>query len=207
MLIGQPHPPRLQRGFNLIELMIGIAILGVLVTLGLPNMSAWLQNAQVRTAAEGVMSGLNLARSEALRRNTTVRFQFTTTLNSSCALSTTGKNWVVSQADPTGLCDVSPSETTAPQIIQSKSSVEGTTNAIITATGGSQVSFNGLGRTTGAGNMTAIDVTNSTGGACQGTDGVGGGPMRCLRVQVTSGGQVRMCDPAVSAATDPRFCP
>jgi type IV fimbrial biogenesis protein FimT len=170
-------------------------------------MSTWLQNSQVRTAAEGVISGLNLARSEALRRNTTVRFQFTTTLTASCALSTTGKNWVVSQADPTGLCNVAPSETTAPQIIQAKSSVEGTTNAVITATGGSQFSFNGLGRSTGAGNMTAIDVTNTTGGACQGADGIGGGPIRCLRVQISSGGQVRMCDPAVTATTDPRYCP
>lgn len=199
-------PRNAQRGFNLIELMIGIAVLGVLLTLGLPSMSAWLQNAQLRTAAEGVMSGLSLARSEALRRNSTVRFQFTTTLDASCALSTAGKNWVVSQADPTGACNVAPSETAAPQIIQAKASVEGTTNAVITATGGSSYNFNGLGRATGAGNMTSIDITNPTGGACQGTDGVGGGPMRCLRVQISTGGQVRMCDPAVSAATDPRFC-
>lgn len=199
--------PGSMQGFNLIELLIGIAILGVLLTVGLPSMSTWLQNAQLRTAAEGVMSGLNLARSEALRRNNTVRFQFTTTLDASCALSTTGKNWVVSLSDPTGLCNVAPSETAAPQIVQAKSSVEGTTNAVITATGGSSVTFSGLGRTSGAGQMTAVDITNPTGGACQGTDGVGGGPMRCLRVQITSGGQVRMCDPAVSATTDPRYCP
>ncbi len=199
--------PGSMQGFNLIELLIGIAILGVLLTIGLPSMSTWLQNAQLRTAAEGVMSGLNLARSEALRRNSTARFQFTTTLDASCALSTTGKNWVVSLSDPTGLCNVAPSETVAPQIVQAKSSVEGTTNAVISATGGSSVTFSGLGRTSGAGQMTAVDITNPTGGACQGPDGVGGGPMRCLRVQITSGGQVRMCDPAVTATTDPRYCP
>lgn len=198
---------RAARGFNLVELMIGIAVLGILITLGMPSMSTWLQNAQLRTAAEGVISGLNLARSEALRRNSTVRFQFTTTLTSACALSTTGKNWVVSQVDPTSACDVAPSETAAPQIIQAKASVEGTTNAVITATGGSSVSFNGLGRATGLGNMTQIDISNNTGGACQGADGVGGGPMRCLRVQISTGGQVRMCDPAVSTVTDPRYCP
>ncbi len=203
----QPRLPRRSKGFNLIELMVGIAVLGILFTLGLPSMSAWLQNAQIRTAAEGVVSGLNLARSEALRRNSTVRFQFTTTLTSSCALSLTGKNWVVSQADPTGLCNVSPSETVAPQIIQAKSSAEGTTNAIITATGGTSVTFSGLGRVSGAGQMTQVDVTNTVGGACQGANGIGGGPMRCMRIQITSGGQVRMCDPAVSDTTDPRYCP
>jgi hypothetical protein len=30
--------------------------------------------------------------------------------------------------------------------------------------------------------------------------------MRCLRVNVASGGDVRMCDPAVLDNTDPRFC-
>jgi type IV fimbrial biogenesis protein FimT len=193
-------------GFNLIELMVGVAVLGILLVVGLPSMTTWLQNAQIRTAAEGVISGLNLARAEALRRNAPVRFQFTTTLDASCALSLTGTNWVVSLADPTGLCHVAPSETAAPQILQAKSSAEGATNAIVTATGGSSVTFTGLGRPSGAGQMTQVDITNTVGGACQGADGVGGGPMRCMRVQISTGGQVRMCDPAVTAATDPRFC-
>jgi hypothetical protein len=30
--------------------------------------------------------------------------------------------------------------------------------------------------------------------------------MRCLRVVVSSSGSVRMCDPAVTDATDPRAC-
>jgi type IV fimbrial biogenesis protein FimT len=202
-----PGARRRMQGFNLIELMIGIAIMGVLITIGLPNLSTWLQNAQIRTAADGVLSGLNLARAEALRRNAPVRFQFTTTLDAGCALSTTGRNWVVSLADPTAQCNVAPSETAAPQILQAKSSVEGTPNAVITATGGSSVTFNGLGRASGAGQITAVDITNTTGGACQTSDGTAGGPMRCLRVQISAGGQTRLCDPAVTSATDPRFCP
>lgn len=194
------------QGFNLIELLTGVAVLGVLVAIGLPSLSAWIQNAQIRTAAEGVMSGLNLARAEALRRNAPVRFQFTTTLDASCALSASGANWVVSLADPTGLCGIAPSETVAPQILQAKSSAEGTTNAVVAATGGSSITFTGLGRPSSAGQMSQVDVTNTVGGACQGADGIGGGPMRCLRIQISSGGQVRMCDPAVTAATDPRFC-
>jgi hypothetical protein len=31
--------------------------------------------------------------------------------------------------------------------------------------------------------------------------------MRCMRVVVSTGGQVRMCDPQVLDATDPRVCP
>jgi type IV fimbrial biogenesis protein FimT len=191
-------------GFSIIELMIGLTVLGILIMVGLPSLATWLQNTQIRTAAESMQSGLQLARAEALRRNTTVRFQLTTTLAAGCALSATGTNWVVSQADPTGACQVDPSDTTAPQIIQKKAGTEGATNAVITATGGSSVTFNGLGRVVGANPITRVDITNTKGGACK-TSG-GEEPMRCLRVTVSTAGQVRMCDPSVTDVTDPRAC-
>jgi hypothetical protein len=31
--------------------------------------------------------------------------------------------------------------------------------------------------------------------------------MRCLRIRISTGGEVKMCDPAVIDATDPRICP
>ena len=84
------------RGFTLVELMIALAILGTLIMLALPSMVTWIQNTQIRTAAEGMYAGLTLARSEALRRNTTVRFQLVDTLTSGCGYSVSGTNWVVS---------------------------------------------------------------------------------------------------------------
>jgi prepilin-type N-terminal cleavage/methylation domain-containing protein len=63
----------LRAGFTIIELMITLAVLGVLLALGMPSISSWLQNTQIRTAAEGMVSGLQLARAEALRRNANVR--------------------------------------------------------------------------------------------------------------------------------------
>lgn len=192
-------------GFTIIELMITLAVLGVLITLGLPSMSAWLQNTQIRGGAEGMISGLQLARAEALRRNASVRFQLVTDLTGGCALSDTGKSWVVSQTDPTALCDLSPSDTVAPQIVQKKGASEGSPNAAVTATGGNVAVFNGLGRLTGAGNITQIDIKNTQGGDCQKADGTGG-PMRCLRIMVSTGGGIRMCDPIVTIADDPRTC-
>ncbi len=138
-----------------------------------------------------------------------LRFQLTTSLDSSCALSTTGTNWVVSLADPTGACDVNPSDTVAPQIIQKKSGAEGSQRAVITATGSTTIYFNGLGRLAnpgGAANITQIDITNPTGGTCQHADAANG-TMRCLRITIAAGGgESKMCDPAVTDNTDPRFC-
>jgi type IV fimbrial biogenesis protein FimT len=191
-------------GFTLIELMIGLTVLGIILMIGLPSLATFIQNTQIRTAAEGIQSGLQLARAEALRRNTTVRFQLVDTLAATCVLSATGTNWVVSLADPTGACDIAPSDTTAPQIVQKKDGAEGAANATIAATGGSSVTFNGIGRVTGAGPITRVDIRNAKGGACK--TAAADEPMRCLAVTISSGGQVRMCDPAVTDLTDPRAC-
>lgn len=188
------------RGFSLIELMIGLAVFGIVMMVGLPNLTTWIQNSQIKTAAEGLQAGMQSARAEALRRNTSVRFQLVNALTGSCALSTAGGNYVVSLTDPTGACNTAPSE--AGPILQTWTSSEGTRNAVIAATGGSVVTFNGLGRVVGAGNFTALNITNPTGGTCQAS----GGTMRCLRLTLSTGGQIRMCDPAVTDTADPRYC-
>jgi len=188
-------------GFTLIEVMITLAVLSLLLMVGLPGMATWLQNTQIRASAEATQAGLHVARAEALRRNAPVRFQLVDTLAAGCALSNTGTSWVVSLADPTGACDAVESDAAAPQILQKRSGAEGSPNATVNATGGSSAVFNGLGRVSGAGAITQIDVRNPAGGNCQPA-----GPMRCLRLLVTNGGQVRMCDPAVMDNTDPRFC-
>ena len=188
-----------QGGMSLIELMIGIVVLGILLALGAPTFSRWTQSSQIRNAAEAIHNGLMLARAEAVRRNTAVRFQLVTTTTSACALSDTGANWVVSLDSPAGACDAAPSDNVAPRIVQVRSAAEGSRNAAVDAGGVSLITFNGTGQATG-GAPAAINVTNPTGGAC-----AAGGPMRCMRVTVATGGQIRMCDPA-RAADDPQGC-
>jgi type IV fimbrial biogenesis protein FimT len=191
-----------QRGFSLIELMIGVAVLSILILAGLPSMTAWIQNTQIKSAAEAMQSGLQLARAEALRRNSSVRFQLVDSLTSGCSLSITGASWVVSLEDAAGKCDIAPSEGTSPKTLQKKDVSEGARNASATATGGDTVIFNGLGRMLGGTGLSQIDISNPTGGTCQ----TEGGAMRCLRIRVTTGGDMRMCDPAVTDSADPRFC-
>jgi type IV fimbrial biogenesis protein FimT len=65
-----------QRGFNLIELMITIVILGILLMVGLPAYTDWMQNLKIRSAAESVQNGLQVARSTAIARNTQVSLVF-----------------------------------------------------------------------------------------------------------------------------------
>jgi type IV fimbrial biogenesis protein FimT len=191
--------------------MVGIVIVALLFALSAPSFTTWIQGTQIRTAAEALQNGLMLARAEAVRRNTLVRFQLTDTLDNNCApvsaATNTVVNWVVSLADPSGACasaipDPSDPNPAAPAIIQTRAGAEGSTNALV-ATPQSTVVFNGLGRITPipAGNID-FNITNPVGGSCA-TDG---GTMHCLRINVSPSGQIRMCDP-MFPSTDPKGCP
>ena len=202
-----------QQGVTLIELLTALIIIGLVFGLGVPSFGGWIQNAQIRTAAEAIQNGLQLARVEAVRRNMTVRFQLTNTATNACALSATGANWVVSLNDATGKCanaaadpplPPTASNPANPYIIQARSAAEGSPNVSVSANPATTtIIFNGLGRLTPvpAGN---INITvSSPSGTCVDARG----SLRCLRVVVSMDGQIRMCDPAVTSATDPRYCP
>lgn len=196
------------RGFTLIELLVTIVVIGIVMMIGLPNIATWLQNTQIRNSAEAMIAGLQLARAEALRRNRQVRFSLVDNLDATCNLAATGRNWVVSIADPTSKCDTAVSETADPFILQKRSSEEGSQNAVVSSTVPA-VTFTGLGNVSGgvlssAAGAMQISISNPSGGACK--TPAGNEPMRCLLVVVGASGSVRMCDPAVTDATDPRRC-
>lgn len=195
------------RGITIIELMIGLAIVALVLFVAVPAFTIFLQNQQIKNAAQTVMTGLSSARAEAIRRNQAVRFQFVSNLTAGCALSTTSLAWVVSLANPAGNCEAEPGDMgTAAQIIEKRSATEGTRNVAIATTGGSTVTFTGLGRIAGGG-ITQVDFSNVT-GTCEHVSVTG--KMRCMRVQIAPGGEARMCDPKVAVpvppAIDPRAC-
>jgi type IV fimbrial biogenesis protein FimT len=55
-------------GFTLLEALVVMALLGLMVSLAAPAMSALRQQHQLQAQAEGLLDSLVLARSEALRR-------------------------------------------------------------------------------------------------------------------------------------------
>jgi type IV fimbrial biogenesis protein FimT len=63
---------RYQNGFTLYELLITMLIVGVVLGLGLPNLTAFTQNSRVTTTANDLHSSLYLARSEAARAKTNI---------------------------------------------------------------------------------------------------------------------------------------
>jgi len=212
-----------QRGFTIVEIMISLVVIGVLIGLGAPGFVEWLQNQQIRAAAEATLNGLQVARGEAVRRNAPVRFQLVSDLTSSCVLASdsvsapVSVSWVVSLADPSGACDATTDSGQIPspagRILQRRTSAEGSPNAVATSVfvpsppaapapqAASTVTFAALGNVIANADATPsinkIDVTNAR---------VSPSAMRPLRLVVNSGGSVRMCDPSLTAS-DTRGCP
>jgi len=198
-----------QRGFTLIEIMIALVIVSILLFAAAPAFTAWIQNTRIRTTGDSILTGLQLARAEAVRRNTPMSLSLTDSADNTCALSTAGTSWVISQANPAGACGTAPSDTAAPpdpRIFQTRTASEGSGNTTVAAQD-SVFTYNGMGRLTAAPTAPGnIDIRNPAGGAC-----APGGPMRCLRIVVSLGGLgnlgglARMCDPA-RPNTDPQGC-
>jgi type IV fimbrial biogenesis protein FimT len=194
-----------QRGVTLIELMIAVAVVTLLLALGTSSFSLWLKNSQTRSAAEAVQNGLQLARAEAVKRNSFVRFELT---------DSTGQiAWNVGCVTVTSTPD-------CPATIQSRTAAEGGGNArvgistvaipvpapagqyanALAAGSGlpAGVTFDGFGRVPTANigsDLARIDVTNAASAAA-----------RRLVITVGSGGQVRMCDPALQHVANAQGC-
>jgi type IV fimbrial biogenesis protein FimT len=169
-----------QAGVTIIELLIGIALLGLLVGMGVPTFRSWIQNSQVRTAADTVINGVQLARSEAIRRNKPVEF-----------ILRTGADWSVVLVSP---------RTT----LTERKGSSGSKNAVFNATpaGADRVTFNPIGAPAGSNQdgsfpIQQIDITSS-----QSVTG-----LRPLRIVISVSGSVRMCDPDSNLPVgDPRRC-
>lgn len=186
---------RVARGFTLIELMVGVAMISLILYFMVPSMGVWMQSSQIRTATESIYSGLQLARTEAVRRNTAVELVFT-----SVAGGGNETDWAVRCVVPSATC---PGAGQAETSIQSREGRSGSPNATMAVNPAmASVAYTGTGRLTPvpAGNI-LINVGHRTANSCI-TDG---GEYRCLRIVISSGGQVRMCDPAL-AAPNPRAC-
>jgi len=188
----------LQRGFSMIEVVVTVAILALILAMGIPSLTGWMHNNQIKATAQNILTGLQLARGEAVRRNDKVRF--TLTDNGGKAA------WTVGCVTVTAICEAN---------IQSGSAADGGQDVrlgVSTAplagmnyaapiaggsgmNGAASVTFTAFGQAdpAAAANITRIDATSATDNKA-----------RRMVIRL-AGGSAFMCDPNLPA-NNPQGC-
>lgn len=196
------------RGFNLVEVVIVLAILAVLLGLALSGYGAFVANQKVRAAAEVFKTTVLMARAEAVKRNGRVQV-----IRTNSAPIPANVDSATAAAD--GVHLIVRAGVAAPFVhIEGRSGSEGTGAAegatpSVILSGPASLTFDSFGMVIApalpAGEtIYDFDFSNPAAGSCATSDGTGG-PIRCQRVRVSRGGQARLCDPATLAG-DTRFC-
>jgi type IV fimbrial biogenesis protein FimT len=65
-----------ERGYTLVEIMVATAIIAILTTIAVPNIAGWRAKQRFATAVSDVHEAVKVARSSAIKDNTTVVIQF-----------------------------------------------------------------------------------------------------------------------------------
>jgi len=88
-----------QSGFTLLELMVALAVAGILFAIAVPNLRTFIQNNRLTAASNDLLASLQLARTEAVKRQANVVVCATTdstAANPTCSFGG-GNAWIVFQ--------------------------------------------------------------------------------------------------------------
>jgi type IV fimbrial biogenesis protein FimT len=96
---------RNQSGFTLVELMVTVAVVAILAVVAAPSMSSMIDNGRITSQSEELVTSLQLARAEAVRRNTRVTL-CPSADGSTCSASTDWASWIVHGMDNTAATPV-----------------------------------------------------------------------------------------------------
>lgn len=97
-----------EQGFNLVELVVVVAIVGILASVGIPSFNSTIANMRAKNAASNIYDGLVRARSEAVKRNASIKLVPADTWAKGWQIQlSSNANKVLENSNTTGAVDVS----------------------------------------------------------------------------------------------------
>jgi len=84
-----------QCGFTLIELLVGVAVVAIVASVALPAFRTSVANSRVKGQANDLLTAFAVAKSEAVKLNTTVSVCPSNTTNTACNGSDWATGWLV----------------------------------------------------------------------------------------------------------------
>ena len=137
------------KGFTLTEVVVTLAILSIMATIAIPSYISWLPKHRLQTSVRQIYDDLNLAKMEAVRRNTDVFVQFSRANDTYSVILDSNNSGAVDGGDTT---------------LKNNIALEDGVNINSTSLGGDTVGFNNRGMTVGgAAGTGAVNLTNPTG--------------------------------------------
>lgn len=200
-------PSRIGRGFSLIELLVVMALIGVMMAMAVPAFGKWSADAHVRAAAESLVNAIRLTQATGVAKGRTSQFALTT--DAPPVVTSTpvadSPNWFAELNPLVG------SDETQASLGLILKSTEGTQHSIAIS-GPALTCFSATGR-----QVTLLASATSTGAACTAPTNDQTSPTtytvsranasRSFKVLVYLGGRVRMCDAAKTlSSSNPDGC-
>ena len=173
-------------GFNLVEIMISLAIVAVMMALAAPNLRDFIRNQRITALANDLMADLQLARTEAVKSSRNA--WFCPSDNAASIGHCNGGSWttqyraIIVDANDSGTCDV------GDVVVRHKQSEATTGSPTITLAGGNAtmgVTFKPSGTVANAMSFNVCDSRN-------GPNGVASAPFLHRQISIAPSGRAQV---------------